>query len=66
MDEKNTANDFQTEIKQCPINKEEEKSKFQTKNLKRINGPKEKDLANEVLYFSINQDSKLVIIIYNI
>ena len=32
--------------------------------LKKINSSKEKDLSNEVIYFSINQDSKLVNIIY--
>ena len=43
---------------------DETKPKNPAQILKKINGSKEKDLSNEVLYFSINQDSKLVKIIY--
>ncbi len=65
MDDKITANDSQQDIiKQNLIPKEETKPKLKSQNIKRINDSKEKDLSNEVLYFSINQDSKLVIIIY--
>ena len=34
------------------------KPQLQTKKTKRVNNPREKDLSNEILYFSINQDSK--------
>ena len=42
------------------ISKDETKPKNPAQILKKINGSKEKDFSNEVLYFSINQDSKLV------
>ena len=64
MDDKITANDSQPDLMNNLIPKEESKPNLQPQNIKKINSSKEKDLSNEVLYFSINQDSKLVIIIF--
>ena len=64
MEINNTA-DLNSEMnKERLISKEETKPKNPAQILKKINDSKEKDLSNEVLYFSINQDSKLVKIIY--
>ena len=64
MDDKITANDSQPDLMNNLVPKEEPKPNLQPQNIKKINSSKEKDLSNEVLYFSINQDSKLVIIIF--
>ena len=57
----NNASDLNSEMnKENLISKDETKPKNPAQILKKINGPKEKDFSNEVLYFSINQDSKLV------
>jgi hypothetical protein len=61
----NNTPDLNSEMnKESLISKDETKPKNPAQILKKINGSKEKDLSNEVLYFSINQDSKLVKIIY--
>ena len=40
------------------IPQNESKPQLQTKKTKRVNNSREKDLSKEILYFSINQDSK--------
>ena len=61
----NNTPDLNSEMnKESLISKDETKPNNPAQILKKINGSKEKDLSNEVLYFSINQDSKLVKIIY--
>ena len=40
------------------VSKNETTPQLQKQKTKKVNNSREKDLANEILYFSINQDSK--------
>ena len=41
--------------------KEDSQPNIPIQNIKKLNEVQGKDLSNEVIYFSINQDSKLVL-----
>ena len=59
MEEENDNNNQVKEaLSQNLIPQNETKPQLQTKKTKRVNNSREKDLSNEILYFSINQDSK--------
>ena len=45
-------------LSQNLVSKNETKPQLQKQKTKKVNNSREKDLANEILYFSINQDSK--------
>ena len=57
-DEKNNIQTKDIELNQKLMPKEDSKPQIHTQKTKRINNSREKDLSNEILYFSINQDSK--------
>lgn len=59
MDEQNTPNNSQSDmILQNIISKEDSQPQILNQNIKKINESQGKDPSNEVIYFSINQDSK--------
>ena len=45
-------------LSQNLVSNNETTPQLQKQKTKKINNSREKDLANEILYFSINQDSK--------
>ena len=45
-------------LSQNLVSKNEATPQLQKQKTKKVNNSREKDLANEILYFSINQDSK--------
>ena len=57
-EENNNNNQVKETLSQNLIPQNETKPQLQTKKTKRVNNSREKDLSNEILYFSINQDSK--------
>ena len=57
-EENNNNNQVKEALSQNLIPQNETKPQLQTKKTKRVNNSREKDLSNEILYFSINQDSK--------
>ena len=59
MDEQNTPNNSQSDIiLQNIVSKEDSQPQILNQNIKKINESQGKDPSNEVIYFSINQDSK--------
>jgi hypothetical protein len=58
--EEETNNTSQTKdiLSQNLVSKNETTPQLQKQKTKKVNNSREKDLANEILYFSINQDSK--------
>lgn len=62
MDEKNITNDSQPKtVQSILVPKEDSQPNIPIQNIKKLNEVQGKDLSNEVIYFSINQDSKLVL-----
>ena len=58
MDEQNTPNNSQSDmILQNIVSKEDSQPQILNQNIKKINESQGKDPSNEVIYFSINQDS---------
>ena len=50
-------------LSQNLVSKNESQPQLLKQETKKVNNSREKDLSNEILYFSINQDSKLVKIV---
>jgi hypothetical protein len=62
MDEKHITNDSQPEtVQSILLPKDNSQPNLPIQNIKKLNEAQGKDLSNEVIYFSINQDSKLVL-----
>ena len=62
MVEKHITNDSQPEtVQSILLPKDNSQPNLPIQNIKKLNEAQGKDLSNEVIYFSINQDSKLVL-----
>ena len=57
-EETNNTSQSKDILSQNLISKNEATPQLQKQKTKKVNNSREKDLANEILYFSINQDSK--------
>ena len=57
-EETNNTSQSKDILSQNLVSKNETTPQLQKQKTKKVNNSREKDLANEILYFSINQDSK--------
>jgi hypothetical protein len=57
-EETNNTSQSKDILSQNLVSKNEVTPQLQKQKTKKVNNSREKDLANQILYFSINQDSK--------